>query len=1008
MVVFSRQSLELGAPLKSSYTSGGTSRTTSGALRLSKAGSVQASGASEQQDAGYKAAASSIKGGTASGSGSRRGTKSTLPDPSQRRKHTEAGLKQVMHAVVRDTGVNLREEGTGQEAIDLPQSSGGVLKNREELLHEHHQILPQHQAASSSSTSVYNVGGTTSTGTAAFPAPPPGARSPRVAVVAGTESLTSSRGPSSGGSSLTSSRRSSAATDQRLEELLLQNAELKRNLQLLQAGVVESMRGNKARFMGSGGGGGGVQTSSNKASSAKLPNLQDLDELKFLLSRKNQQIAELEAHSTENAAQIKRLGRQFEDATVRHGRELGLWEERWSGRVAETERLEERVRLALADLDRASSETSFERQRADDSEAKIAEWDTKLADLEAKCHNLEENATREAAEAAAAKTAAGDEAKRAQEREELLHSETERLASELKSRKSELDAVMAEKSSLQAALNVARANCDKSKSQMFAVSLRVLALSNSSDGLLRSVFDSWRAEQLHGKLTWEQKQRQAVEAGGQKRAAELGEALAIARREFDAAKAEWVAFREAQTSDRDAALSAELARIKADLQAARKDSDALRSQKLAAEKQVSALRKQKDAEISKLQTKIKDLEASIRAAKDEAAASSSEEEMHKFKLAQEAEAMTQKEFYKKREDTLVKENQALQDKLKELTPTSGGGSSGSSFYAKQVPDHGDKKWRQKLRQVEEEHKRQRAEWERERADLREGRSREEEQAKEIADLKQRLEQARREAGELSAAKAHAEKERDAAGGRSSKSSPVESRTSHKELEKEPWWNDLELARREIAELLADRAELLKRSESVEASLGLADERAGRWKDAVEENVQAVRRNLRMLVTAPKISINVGGNNDFHVKSSFPYEEIRSAIKAEIIPKFQRCMHISEEKYGSDSDVKQLVYKGVEDLALTLQTKIHELVPSAEGTCHWDGFGCAKTSASTDTPVHSSADSPVKGGSHQLAKAERSSITGTSQAQSQSRSRTVSKTGGSHSPSKTPSRRPSQT
>ena len=29
---------------------------------------------------------------------------------------------------------------------------------------------------------------------------------------------------------------------------------------------------------------------------------------------------------------------------------------------------------------------------------------------------------------------------------------------------------------------------------------------------------------------------------------------------------------------------------------------------------------------------------------------------------------------------------------------------------------------------------------------------------------------------------------------------------------------------------------------------------------------------------------------------------------------------------------------MEELALTLQKKVHELLPQAEGTCNWDGFG----------------------------------------------------------------------
>lgn len=61
------------------------------------------------------------------------------------------------------------------------------------------------------------------------------------------------------------------------------------------------------------------------------------------------------------------------------------------------------------------------------------------------------------------------------------------------------------------------------------------------------------------------------------------------------------------------------------------------------------------------------------------------------------------------------------------------------------------------------------------------------------------------------------------------------------------------------------------------------------------------------------------------------------------------MHVSEEEYGTDADVKQFVYTGVEDLALALQAKVHELLPSAEGTCNWDGFGARRGSVSNMDP-----------------------------------------------------------
>ena len=71
----------------------------------------------------------------------------------------------------------------------------------------------------------------------------------------------------------------------------------------------------------------------------------------------------------------------------------------------------------------------------------------------------------------------------------------------------------------------------------------------------------------------------------------------------------------------------------------------------------------------------------------------------------------------------------------------------------------------------------------------------------------------------------------------------------------------------------------------------------KWRGAVEENLQECRRSLRMLVTAPKVSINVGGN-EFAVQSTFPFELIKTAIRDSIIPKWDIVPKCPSEVHSS--------------------------------------------------------------------------------------------------------------
>eukprot|EP00397_Hematodinium_sp_SG-2012_P008369 GEMP01008428.1.p1 GENE.GEMP01008428.1~~GEMP01008428.1.p1 ORF type:complete len:808 (+),score=263.35 GEMP01008428.1:328-2751(+) len=119
------------------------------------------------------------------------------------------------------------------------------------------------------------------------------------------------------------------------------------------------------------------------------------------------------------------------------------------------------------------------------------------------------------------------------------------------------------------------------------------------------------------------------------------------------------------------------------------------------------------------------------------------------------------------------------------------------------------------------------------------------------------------------------------------------------------------------------------------------DKATKWRQAAVEAARDMRKSVRMLVTAPKVAINVGGAEMPLNSWSFPFQIIKDAVCNEIMPRFSKCISVAEE--FSDHDVKCLVQTSVEELALTLQSKVYELMPQAEGTCNWDGFGAKRGS-----------------------------------------------------------------
>ncbi|CAD7940501.1 unnamed protein product [Amoebophrya sp. A120] len=881
--------------------------------------------------------------------------KNSYPSQSTRRKHTEAGLKKVIAGV---------SESVGRVWPD--ENDAGIISTSE----QHAQQLQAAVLAAAAGTNKSSTGEQELVHS--------GDHSSHTRDLEASQSKCSSNHSTHTNAS---SRRGSNAAELRLEELLVQNAELKRNLQVLQAGVVESMRGHKARFMGGAAGGGGVKIPANKeatvASTVKLPNLHDLDELKGILARKNQQIAELEQRLRDAEIRAQKGDLDREELLERHGRELTLWEERWHPKCAEVYALQ----LRIAELER-----SLIQQKG--------EW--------------EEAVKRERA---AAEAQARDLRQEHEQHVATLQAQIEKLKAEEERRSAEFATTSAEfaatRESLQTARNSAVAASQRKSAQMFSLSVRAFA--QSDDLILRSVVDCWKQFRLEGRLSWEQKQRRALEESSAKRAEALEGALTSARGEYDTWKAELVRTKDKESAALVAEKEKEAQRLRDELEKVRKShDDEFQRERETGKKTVERLESQLQnlraelaaarAKEKDLQKRVVDLQAASASAKKadsspgkkpavapspekkptQPAGNKVEKESADVKQALEkelkeaqetwaAEHKKREDFFRRREDTLVKENQALQDKVKELSAASGGfGASGTRM----VPGHDpERKWKQKIKQLEDNEKKAlsalRAEYE-----------------KKLQELEARLQQAQAEAGELSAAKAHAERERDSTsvsptkqrkssvgGGSGAPAAGAAAASSTSSAAGPAREQQLE---REVAELEADRNELLQRVERLEGSaardelLRLAEERVAKWKRAVEENLVEVRKSLRMLVTSPKISINVGTKPTLNVQAAFPFDKIQTAVRQEIIPKFQKCLHVAEEEYGADSDVKKLVYAGVEDLAKTLQSKIHELIPDAEGSCQWDADPASqspvKASAAARLPADRSTSKPPPTGS----------------------------------------------
>jgi chromosome segregation ATPase len=163
-------------------------------------------------------------------------------------------------------------------------------------------------------------------------------------------------------------------------------------------------------------------------------------------------------------------------------------------------------------------------------------------------------------------------------------------------------------------------------------------------------------------------------------------------------------------------------------------------------------------------------------------------------------------------------------------------------------------------------------------------------------------------------------------------------------------NELSEMKSEFGLASVDVKRLRQAREELQASLKAAREEAStsvsetkRWKEAAEEAVKQVKSSLRILVTAPKVCINLG-NNEFSLqRGAIPndIEQIRGIVSERVLPAFQRIIAINEGE--DEKDVRGSVMRMVEELAEKVQKEVYNVLPQAEGTTSWDGFGARSSS-----------------------------------------------------------------
>lgn len=704
------------------------------------------------------------------------------------------------------------------------------------------------------------------------------------------------------------------------ENLLLQNADLQRKLEILQRGVVESMKGNKARFMGNGS----FKRKNSATAARPTPAGDSYETLRAAFEKKRAQLEEVEAaladmryDNESKARQLAQLEAMVDDFraqvltsstnldTERTAREAECERRRKSEKLlneagSRLERLEEEIKVdtekhreQLREMQEGSErERKASKQAIDSLQGAKDSLERKLADSTAANSQLGQSLSEKSSELEDLKARIGVQKRELDECRELL-AENERIHNEY-----------------------ARKQEEANEKRQDGVRQRILGMwSDHQDHKLRSVLLSWRRLCLDNKEHNSELQREIS-----KRDAEIHEA-------------------KRQCSELKVAMDRAVAEHKT-------TEDSLREQMEDLEKRLStstAAQAEKSALLKLAQEELENVKKENAIAND---ALDRADKMLKAKQARSVEMETaakNADFFRKREETLIKEIAELQKENEALQRRISTMAKDHSLHKKKLDEAEKeaanarklcKKEAEMRRALEETHSGLEskisaldAALKAKEAEFKEMLLREKERANKAEKMRS---QAQDEAEELAAAKARVD----------DVNRKLEQKITQPNTDQEKKHRD------EIAKLNEKcksieaniRKDLETKHKAEQKELNTKVEQ---YRDAAMDAARDVRKSVRMLVTAPKVAINIGGNEKPINGWVFPFQTIKDAVCDEIMPRFSKCIAVSEDY--SDQEVKGLVQQSVEELALTLQSKVYELMPQAEGTCNWDGFGAKRGS-----------------------------------------------------------------
>lgn len=765
---------------------------------------------------------------------------------------------------------------------------------------------------------------------------------------------------------------------EQLEDLRLQNAVLRKSLAMLQQSVVESMKGNKAQFVGGGhfrrrqGAAGGTVSMSESG----LGRDSDAESLRISLAESRKAVREAIAERDRALGEVAGARREVA--------ELGRRNQELRARVAEGDaqasQLEDsrRSNAELADrLAEAVAQGAVLEHGRSEAARRAEELDAKVAELAEEATALHSKAAASEGRAVELRRELADATRRLQGRE---LAETDAAATEAAARLRDLEA---ELEHLRATAAAESSRLERFAGNRHLMAQRLLSIAfGGRDGQssLRPVFDAWsatyaaaREERLSARTVELEAEVARLALDAEHRAAEGANAAAL----DEEAKAK---SREAEDARLWAkAAEEQLRMMEKQLAQAEVESAESRGQVSAAESRAKAL----EAEIETLRARcfvdgdsarslqealerLRLLEAELADAKG--AGMEAERQLAERRLAEEATEERARSA-EQRESKLAGDLEAATTTVAQARDAKEAATKLRDVAQKRVAEleaaaaehlKGDAQKRAAVKELETvragldgaEKSAREAEARATEAD-RKART----HAMRAQSLEERLQAA--EAREAESQRREAEAERRSKGDDESRAEALakagqESAGRGEEnaaLKQEVSGLKLSLAEAKMSSkssegklraLGDEHTTLLRALDEARSSRAVAAQRmeeleggSARFQAEAGKALEEVRQKIRIMVTAPKVCVNVGGDS-YDLHAPFPFAAIKDAVREEVMPKFAHVFAVGEE--AGDSEIRNRVQQMVEELALNLQTKVHELMPQAEGTCNWDGFG----------------------------------------------------------------------